>query len=369
MVPDVSFDAVDSAVTDASEEADGQPDAAEADADTQVDAVALPDGDASPDGDADAGPDADIAADVGSELPDAGVDTLVDADSDSGSDVDAIDVADAPGPEVGSDVAPDADAVDDADGDAGPPPPGPFDDLESLSGAALEAALLERIEDHTPLLYGGDGTAREFMYSVLDVVDGRLECIYTGRTVAAENPNALPIGTDDTIPPIDNTPETDCRWPDGSPVPGGCSFNTEHSWPQANGADIEPMKSDIHHLFATFGDANAYRSNYNFGDTTCTDFSCTWSEGGSELGTAVDGYTAFEVRPKYRGNIARAQFYFAVRYQMDIPPDVEVDLRGWHAEDPPDAAEIARNEAIFAVQGNRNPFVSRPDFVALIDDF
>jgi hypothetical protein len=38
----------------------------------------------------------------------------------------------------------------------------------------------------------------------------------------------------------------------------------------------------------------------------------------------------------------------------------------WHTQDPPSAKEINRNDAIYNLQGNRNPFVDHPEFVALI---
>jgi endonuclease I len=38
------------------------------------------------------------------------------------------------------------------------------------------------------------------------------------------------------------------------------------------------------------------------------------------------------------------------------------DLLQWHAADPPDAAERARNEVIYSFQGNRNPFIDHPEW-------
>ncbi len=41
-------------------------------------------------------------------------------------------------------------------------------------------------------------------------------------------------------------------------------------------------------------------------------------------------------------------------------------LYQWHFDDPVDAFEIERNEEIFEFQGNRNPFIDNPDWVAAI---
>jgi hypothetical protein len=38
----------------------------------------------------------------------------------------------------------------------------------------------------------------------------------------------------------------------------------------------------------------------------------------------------------------------------------------WHNEDPVDSKEIARNNAVFAYQGNRNPFIDNPQWVACL---
>ena len=44
-------------------------------------------------------------------------------------------------------------------------------------------------------------------------------------------------------------------------------------------------------------------------------------------------------------------------------------LRAWHAGDPVDDEEAARNDAVFSLQGNRNPYVDHPEWVERISDF
>jgi hypothetical protein len=211
--------------------------------------------------------------------------------------------------------------------------------IENLSDNALRAALLDLVDGHVSLGYDA---ARDAMFGItatFDVRSGNLECVYTGRL----------------------TP------PNGTRTPGG--FNTEHSWPQALGASQEPARSDLHHLFPTDDNANNARGNYPFGDTDCTT-TCTYQNGGSKLGVRTGGTEiVFQVRPQRQGDIARAQFYFAVRYGLNIPPTVETTLKQWHAADPVDSVELSRNSGIEQLQLNRNPFVDRPDFVAKISDF
>ncbi len=41
-------------------------------------------------------------------------------------------------------------------------------------------------------------------------------------------------------------------------------------------------------------------------------------------------------------------------------------LLDWHERDPVSQKEILRNEEVYAIQGNRNPFVDHPEFVERI---
>ena len=212
--------------------------------------------------------------------------------------------------------------------------------VEDLTNNSLESALRPLI-DHDGQSYDA---ARNLMYGVTDDIDigddGRIECIYTGYTAA----------------------------PDGTRNPG--DITTEHSWPKSDGGDGYPREGDIHHLFPSRDDANGARGSYEFGETDCEGGGCSWSSGGSKLGYSNDGRgKVFDVRSAYRGDVARAHFYFSVRYNYRIPAQEETVLKSWHCSDPPDAIEKRRNDKIGASQGNRNPFVDRPDFVLQIDDF
>lgn len=83
----------------------------------------------------------------------------------------------------------------------------------------------------------------------------------------------------------------------------------------------------------------------------------------------ADGIVVFEPRDDHKGDVARAMFYMSVRYWWVIPDEMEAALRDWHTLDPPDDDERARNDRIQEAQGNRNPFVDRPEAVDEIDDF
>ena len=226
--------------------------------------------------------------------------------------------------------------------DPGEPEP-PSDPWHELSNAALlNAVRADASSGHQTLGYN---RAREHMYAAhggvgIDVHDGDIECIYTGYKTYPRH------------------------W---SRAPG--SIDTEHSWPKNDGATGSQRESDLHHLFPSHQNANSRRSSYPYGETTCSGSACDYSSGGSELGNDSSGRTVFQVRQQYRGDVARAHFYFAARYDMHIPAAEEAELKAWHAEDPVSARELQRNDAIEGVQGNRNPFVDYPGIVDRISNF
>lgn len=57
-----------------------------------------------------------------------------------------------------------------------------------------------------------------------------------------------------------------------------------------------------------------------------------------------------------------------IRDQGDKDPlhGVASTLLRWHEQDPPDDAERLRNDRVEELQGNRNPFVDRPEWVGFI---
>jgi hypothetical protein len=147
-------------------------------------------------------------------------------------------------------------------------------------------------------------------------------------------------------------------------IPNHNVINCEHTWPQSrfNGRQSRSaQKSDLHHLFPTKSVANSTRGNILFGEVNGESVSnCAASLRGNDI---YENHDAFEPPKSHKGNVARALFYFAVRYKINIPDDEEVHLRRWHRLDPVDSDEIARHERIYELQGNRNPFIDDVDLI------
>lgn len=150
----------------------------------------------------------------------------------------------------------------------------------------------------------------------------------------------------------------------------GAVLNVEHTWPQSKFTNRYPkdtQKSDLHHLFPTDSKMNSSRGSLNFGNVVSEveQLKCPQAK----LGQQENGEIVFEAPMHQRGNTARAIFYFALRYQMKMPPAEEAALRVWAAQDPIDQKEIDQNDEIEKVQGNRNPFIDFPDLLDHIQTF
>jgi deoxyribonuclease I len=149
-------------------------------------------------------------------------------------------------------------------------------------------------------------------------------------------------------------------------IPNATVVNCEHTWPQSKFTDKFPLsvqKTDLHHLFPVDMKANSTRNNHPFAEvdgkptnSTCTDSYIGTSQSEPDL-------VSFEPPKEHKGNVARAMFYFSIRYKMPISASEAEYLRKWNAEDPVDEAESLRNDKIMNIQGNRNPFVDYPEII------
>jgi len=142
-------------------------------------------------------------------------------------------------------------------------------------------------------------------------------------------------------------------------------LNIEHTWPQSKGAKELPANSDMHHLFVTSKESNSKRANLPF----CNAEYDYWQREGSIHGFDQYAQDCFEPQDLHKGNVARAIFYFSIRYDLPIEKDEEVVLRQWHKLDPVDGRELERNEIIQSLQGNSNPFIINPEWVELIENY
>jgi endonuclease I len=249
------------------------------------------------------------------------------------------------------------------------PPAGYYTPSEGLTGPALKAALHSIIRNHLVIPYTSSWTdtwdaLKNLDHDPLNAVNVRL--IYSNGSVPAWD-----TGGDG------NTSITENSW------------SREHLWPQSlgvggTGADT----SDLFNLRPIRSSVNSSRSNrfYDQADPfhpvdpartppNCPECLYDYNNGQGGIWTP---------RPEEKGDIARAMFYMAVRYdgrdaetldlRLSDEPDASTGtfaylstLLQWHIEDPVSEDERRRNHLIYTqYQRNRNPFVDRPELVTQV---
>jgi endonuclease I len=234
-------------------------------------------------------------------------------------------------------------------------PPGYYDNAEGLSGDQLRTALFNIISPHSVKSYSSlwqyfsdtDRKANNYVWDMYsDVPGGDPAYDYTFFTDQCGN------------------------------YSGDCScYNREDAFPKSGVGNQSPMNTDLYHLYPTDGYTNGQRGNYPFGETN----NATWtSTNGSMKGpSSYPGYTGtiFEPIDEYKGDFARTYFYMLTRYENKInnwnSPMLQGDdfsewaknlLMEWHANDPVSEKEINRNNEVYDIQINRNPFIDHPEY-------
>jgi len=188
------------------------------------------------------------------------------------------------------------------------PPTGYYDPATGLSGAALQTALHNIIDNHTAISYDGLWTAFQ---TTDDNAGGKVWDMYSNCTFT--------FGTNQCG---NYTNECDC-------------YNREHSFPKSWFNDATPMYTDLFHLVPTDGKVNGARGNYPFGEVSAPTYT---SGNGSKVGPcSYPDYTGivFEPIDEYKGDFARNHFYMAVRY-ADL-------IANWHSNDPNAEAVLLAN--------------------------
>jgi len=240
------------------------------------------------------------------------------------------------------------------------------------NGASLKTALYNRITGHSDQGYT-PGVWNAF-YTTDVQPNGKVWDIYSTRFDTA-SPYEFTLGTNQ-----DNGTGGTSE---------GQKYNREHSFPQSYFANAAPMVSDVHHIFATDKRVNAQRGDLPYGTVATPNWTSLigGKRGPNTSGTYLGD--VFEPIDEYKGDLARAYFYLATRYENIIggwsanTPEADAILLAnnpstvfepwflnllinWHNLDPVSDKEIKRNNAIFAIQNNRNPFIDSPHFVRRI---
>jgi len=247
------------------------------------------------------------------------------------------------------------------------PPSGYYDSVDFTNPATVRVTLHNIIDGHTKIPYTSTATDT---WNVLELADQdpnnstRIIDVYKNRTQEK-------FGA------------------------GNNFYNREHTWPKSYGFPDDNSSnlpySDCHMLMLCDISYNSSRSNNIYDDCASGCNSYPTDDYNGEVGVNYRNTTVWETWIGRRGDVARAQFYADVRYSGDtgVEPDLILTdntslivavsdnasvaymgvlqtLIQWHYEDPVDDRERNRNDVVQSFQGNRNPFIDHPEFVAYI---
>ena len=262
-----------------------------------------------------------------------------------------------------------------------------YDAVNTASPDQLRCSLHRTIRGHTAYPYSGSGTNT---WTILELAQAN-----------PSNPNQI-------IDVYRNRLYTAVS--DRAGTGSGITYNREHTWPNSLGFPSQTGNlglpnapyTDTHMLWLSDTQYNSDRGNKPFAncDSGCGERP-TEANGGVGGGGGGDSnwvrspdgnQGSFESWDHRKGEMARAIFYMAIRYEGGVDPvsgqnepqleltdlsaqivgmndytqtaymGLLADLLDWHLADPPDADEIARNDLIQTFQGNRNPFVDHPEW-------
>ena len=151
------------------------------------------------------------------------------------------------------------------------------------------------------------------------------------------------------------------------------SWNREHVWPQSLSGGLygkEGPGADMHHIRPTAIVTNSNRGNLKYGNvnhSTAKESRNTTYGTNTLSGWYGGGY--FEPLDTVKGDAARICLYMYTCYYAsgslklnNVAKDVKT-LVDWSNLDLPSEQEKIRNEKVFALQGNRNPYIDHPEWV------
>ena len=210
------------------------------------------------------------------------------------------------------------------------------------TNGTLRQELTELIDNPKVYKYSGaDSNCLGYLLSTTDVdKDGKMVLFYSQDKI---------------------TPEKSGRW------------NREHVWPQSLSGGLygkEGPGADMHHIRPTAINTNSNRGNLKYGnvnhstakESRNTDYGTNtlsgWYEGGY-----------FEPLDTVKGDAARICLYMYTCYYAsgklkisNVAKDIKT-LVDWSNLDLPSEQEKIRNEKVYALQGNRNPYIDHPEWV------
>lgn len=234
-------------------------------------------------------------------------------------------------------------------------PDGYYNSLKGKSGAALKTAVHDIIKDANVLAYGsGNGKTWWGFWLTDRTSDGRFIDRYSPKSAWTQST---------------------------SQGRAGAGMNIEHSFPKSWwGGSENQAYCDLYNLMPCESGINTLKSNYVMGKTTDTSIA---DNGATKIGGSSWGVKVWEPADEWKGDFARGYMYMATCYQdfSWVKAGTDILENGsyptlkkkasdlyiqWAKADMPNKLEITRNNAVYKIQGNRNPFVDFPNLMDYI---
>jgi endonuclease I len=262
-------------------------------------------------------------------------------------------------------------------------PAGYYDGTAGLTGYALKSKLHDIISAKNINWNYGDLTN---YYNQTDL-DKYYDHDATNTTILLDMYSEIPTGPDSYEYTTANII--------GSASAEGQGWNREHMMPQSTFYSNYPMYSDLFYVVPTDARINQLRSNYPYGIVGSTIY-YTFTNSSRIGNCAIPGMTytgrVYEPINEFKGDVARSLLYFAVRYEgklgtfnfnnnanpvsdtnpldgteeRSFDPAYITMLLQWNQQDPVSQKEIDRNDAVYNLQKNRNPFIDNPAWISSI---
>lgn len=232
-------------------------------------------------------------------------------------------------------------------------PEGYYDGLKGLSGADLKNALQKISRPKTTPKYGsGTGGTWYYFWETDRMPDGT-----TWRNRYSDE-----------------------KFTVGNRGDACTGMNIEHSFPRSwFGGQGTPPDNDLFNLYPSPANTNGDKSNYIMDKIGV--INTDKSDGYTTIGTSshTSESWAWEPNDTYKGDFSRGYMYMITAWQNDVTytsravnfmdnskypallPWAAQLYSEWCRADRPDQVEIDRNNAIYKIQGNRNPYIDFPN--------
>lgn len=235
-------------------------------------------------------------------------------------------------------------------------PEGYYSSLKGKKGAELKTAVHKIIKNAKVLEYGSGDQCTWWGFYVTDVTDDGY-CIdrYSPRSTWQKYRNR------------------------GSSIGG---MNIEHSFAQSWWGKTDcNLKKDLFNIMPCESKINSSKGNRGMGIVT----KVTNTNGATKVGSGANGLNLWEPTDEWKGDFSRGYMYIVTAYEdyankwtsegkNSLYNNTYPTLKEWAYKlyiqwakaDKPDAVEVKRNNDVYKIQGNRNPYVDFPNLMEYV---